>query len=300
MTSTSTLRSLVESEHQYAFTTSGEQCDGAILAGPPSDIEIAGGTPRESSVEAWREQRLRLTRAQIEAQLSDRVAGAFARRPSADKPVLPTGISSVDGVLGGVPFSGITEIVGARWCSAGRATLLGQLLREATREFCCGLVDATDSFDPRSAEAAGVNLSSLLWIRCGGRGMKALEQAFKSADLLLQGSGGFGLLVVDLGGISEKFVRRVPLSTWFRFRAVVEKLSAPVVFITPQPVLGTCSCLTLLLSGGQLQWSQPSGESLTHARLPGAIDFQVQIAARRSFKKPSQAIRGFSAQRQWA
>lgn len=43
-------------------------------------------------------------------------------------------------------------------------------------------------------------------------GMKAMEQAFKSADLLLQGSGGFGLLILDLGG----FVRRVPLSTWFR------------------------------------------------------------------------------------
>jgi hypothetical protein len=53
--------------------------------------------------------------------------------------------------------------------------------------------------------------------------MKATEQAFKSADLLLQGSGGFGLLALDLAGVSERFVRKVPLSTWFRFRAVVEK-----------------------------------------------------------------------------
>ncbi len=300
MTSTFTLRSLDEPEHSFAFTKSRQQLDGAIPGGCSSDDKTDGGTPRECYGEAWREQRLHLTRAQVEAQLSDRLAGAFARRPPADKPVLPTGIGSVDGVVGGIPFGGITEIAGSRWCSAGRATLLVQLLRQASREFCCGLVDATDSFDPRSAEAAGVYLRHLLWIRSGGRDMKALERAFKSADLLLQGSGGFGLLIVDLGGISEKFVRRVPLSTWFRFRAVVEKLSAPVVFITPQPVLGTCSCLTLLLSGGQLQWSQPSGESPTHARLPGTIDFQVQVAARRSFKKPSQAIRSFSAQRQWA
>src|SRR5438876_10464726 len=98
--------------------------------------------------------------------VTDTAALLGIRKRQPDKPVLPTGISSVDGVLGGVPVGGITEIVGSRWCSAGRATLLGQLLREATREFYCGLVDATDSFDPRSAEAAGVNLLSLLWIRC--------------------------------------------------------------------------------------------------------------------------------------
>jgi hypothetical protein len=46
--------------------------------------------------------------------------------------------------------------------------------------------------------------------------MKGLEQAFKCADLLLQDSGGFGLTIVDLAGISPRFVRKVPLTTWFR------------------------------------------------------------------------------------
>jgi recombination protein RecA len=102
--------------------------------------------------------------------------------------------------------------------------LQSQLLSVATKDGFCALIDATDSFDPKSARAAGVDLRRLLWIRCGGQGMKAMEQVFKSADLLLQGSGGFGLLALDIGAVSETFVRRVPLSTWFRFRAVVEKL----------------------------------------------------------------------------
>ena len=45
--------------------------------------------------------------------------------------------------------------------------------------------------------------------------------------------------MLDLGGIPESFVRRVPLSTWFRFRAVAEKLSAPLVVLTPCSVIGT-------------------------------------------------------------
>jgi hypothetical protein len=127
-----------------------------------------------------------------------------------------------------------------------------------------------------------------------------LEQAFKAADLLLQGSGGFGLIMVDLAGISERFVRKIPLTTWFRFRSVAEKLDAPLVFITPCSVLTTCSSLTLILSAGQLRWSIPVPGSPAHARLPAGLDFQVKVAARRSFKKPSQPVHSFSAQRRWA
>jgi hypothetical protein len=130
--------------------------------------------------------------------------------------------------------------------------------------------------------------------------MKTLEQAFKVADMLLQGSGGFGLLMLDLAEVSEKVIRKVPLSTWFCFRAVVEKLAAPLVVVTPHSILGSCSSLTLSLSKAQIRWSQPTLESPAHARLSAGIDFDVQVAARRALKKPSQAVQTFSAQRQWA
>ncbi len=239
-------------------------------------------------------------RAQVEERLSGRVTAPFTARPPVEQPVLVTGIPAIDSNLGGIPCGEITEIVGARWSSTGRKSLQSQLLARATKDQFCALIDATDSFDPKSARAAGVDLRRLLWIRCSGQGIKAMEQAFKSADLLLQGSGGFGLLVLDLAGVSEKFVRKVPLSTWFRFRAVVEKLSAPLVVLTPYPVVGTCSSLTVNLSGAQIRWSRPTAAGPAHARLAMGLDFDVQIAARRSFKKPSQSIRSFSAERQWA
>jgi hypothetical protein len=127
-----------------------------------------------------------------------------------------------------------------------------------------------------------------------------LEQAFKASDLLLQGSGGFGLIMVDLAGISERLVRKVPLTTWFRFRGVAEKFASPLVFITPCAVLGTCSSLTLTLSAAEIRWSLPTPKSPAHACLPAGLDFHVEVATRRAFKKPSQPIRTFSAQRRWA
>jgi len=81
---------------------------------------------------------------------------------------------------------------------------------------------------------------------------------------------------------------------------LAEKLDAPLVFITPCSVLGTCSSLTLTLSAGQIRWSLPVPGSPAHARLPAGLDFQVEVAARRSFKKPSQPVHSFSAQRRWA
>lgn len=239
-------------------------------------------------------------RAQVEERLSGRVTAPFTAHTPVKQPVLVTGIPAIDSILGGVPCGEITEIVGTRWCSAGRKSLQSQLLARATKDQFCALVDATDSFDPKSARAVGVDLRRLLWIRCSGHGMKAMEQAFKSADLLLQGSGGFGLLTLDLAGIPERFIRKVPLSTWFRFRAVVEKLSAPLVVLTPYPVVGACSSLTVNLSGAQIRWSRPTTGDPAHAGLAMGLDFDVQVAARRSFKKPSQSIRSFSAERQWA
>jgi hypothetical protein len=241
-----------------------------------------------------------LIRAQVEARLADRIPFAFARRPPVEVRTVITGVNAIDAAIGGIPCGGITEIVGPAWCSAGRRSLQAQLLTCATRNQFCALVDANDSFDPRSAKTAGVNLERVLWIRGEGRGVKALEQAFKASDLLLQRSGGFGLIMIDLAGISERFVRKVPLTTWFRFRSVAEKFDSPMVFITPYPVLGTCSSMTLTLSAAEIRWSLPTTGSPAHARLPAGLDFHLEVTTRRLFKKPSQPIGSFWAQRRWA
>jgi len=80
---------------------------------------------------------------------------------------IPTGIPQVDALTGGVPRGGLTEIFGP--ASSGRTSLLLAFMAQATaREEVCALVDASDAFDPHSAQAAGVDLRRVLWVRCGG------------------------------------------------------------------------------------------------------------------------------------
>src|SRR5688572_25966679 len=98
----------------------------------------------------------------------------------------PSGVTRLDEALGGgFPRGQLSEIVGAR--SSGRASLLIRLLAAATvRGELVALVDALDMFDVESAEAAGVDLGRLLWIRghvvfhsgpCRDQNQRAMEQA---------------------------------------------------------------------------------------------------------------------------
>src|SRR5215475_8956059 len=75
-----------------------------------------------------------------------------------------TGVSEVDAATGGLPRGCLTEIIGP--ASSGRTSLLLAILAEATaRDEICALVDTDDAFDPASAEAAGVRLQRVLWVR---------------------------------------------------------------------------------------------------------------------------------------
>jgi recombination protein RecA len=128
-------------------------------------------------------------------------------------------------VLGGIPRGALTEIAGP--VSSGRTTLLCALLAEASAgdEFCA-LIDTLGAFDPVSAAAAGVRLSQLLWVRCGGNA----EHALKAADLLAQ-AGGFGLVALDLADTPVKISRGIPLAAWFRLRRAVENTDTALVSV---------------------------------------------------------------------
>jgi hypothetical protein len=73
----------------------------------------------------------------------------------------------VDEVLeGGLPVGAITEMIGPE-CS-GRTSLALSFLAQVTQlAKVCAWIDVADVFDPESAAAAGVDLSRLLWVRCG-------------------------------------------------------------------------------------------------------------------------------------
>jgi hypothetical protein len=64
-----------------------------------------------------------------------------------------------------------------------------------------------------------------------GKPWARIEQALRVTDLLLQ-AGGFSAIVLDLGGIAPEFASRVPLATWFRYRAAAERTQASLILIT--------------------------------------------------------------------
>lgn len=224
---------------------------------------------------------------QVEAALAHKIPSALTvtERPAPE--MLPTGIAEIDEATGGIARGAVTEICGA--ASSGRTSVLLSIMAGVTRRGeAVALVDASDAFHPESGQVAGVDLRRLLWVRIGGdrvigrsgdrviekpkisdewwvvRGekklptrkerLKPVEQALKATDLLLQ-SGGFGLIMVDLGDIRPDDARRVPLTTWFRFRRAIENTPTTLVIVEKEPYAKTCAALVLELNAARANWT---------------------------------------------
>lgn len=134
----------------------------------------------------------------------------------------------IDGLLGLFTPGRLSEIVGPR--SSGASSLLLALIarittssssRDSSKGSSMGgregggqvaFVDGMDALDLTSMAAAGVDLSALLWVRCGGR----LRVALSAADLLAR-CPGFALVVLDLDDLGP-----VPASASIRLQRAVE------------------------------------------------------------------------------
>jgi recombination protein RecA len=268
-----------------------------------------------------------IIRHQIEASLSQRIPSALTPLPRIVQPVTTSGIPSIDAVVhGGLPLGAITEIVGPE-CSGRTAFALSFVAGLTHSAKVCAWVDVSDTLHPESAAASGVDLSRLLWVRCGvfaaahgepssqhafslpekflvpppikkglhGGGFGShprnevkglsdsisgfmrpemfaprcaepqrrvrsqrevfepvpaqgtvkptrkpaqvrtpwtrIEQALRVTDLLLQG-GGFSAIVLDMGSIAPEYAARVPLATWFRYRAAAERTRTSILLLT--------------------------------------------------------------------
>jgi recombination protein RecA len=197
----------------------------------------------------------------------------------------------------------------------------------------CALVDASDSFDPKSAFEAGVGLNRLLWVRCSKKAtiegqrlttsgqwsaasgqpksqitnrksqMDCLEQALKATDLLLQG-GGFGLVAVDLGDVPAQVARRVPLTSWFRFRRAVENTRTVLAVVEQEPYAKTCASVVVRLSarlqasGVRLQEKQEP----PHARILARLEITAEgLRSAAHGKKPVRSARAhWESRMEWA
>ena len=215
-----------------------------------------------------------ISKAEIESQVTARFSDAFKlhEKPATDH-VMPTGVSEVDSFMGGLPRGAITEIFGLP--SSGRTSFLLSALAQATRhDEVCALVDTNDNFDPLSAEAAGVKLDQLLWVRCASK----MESAFKAADMLLQG-GGFGLVGLDISDVPPQSARRIISSWWYRFRRAVEKTPTSFIVIATDSCVRSCASLALLLT--------------RNTDIPPDLNVMTSLHFHVEFKKPMLVSAGY-------
>jgi len=110
----------------------------------------------------------------------------------------------------------------------------------------------------------------------------------KATDLILQ-SGGFGLVALDLAEIPEKFVRRIPLASWFRFQRAVEHTKTALLVITEFPCAQTCATLALQLCHQPAVSHQRSGKP-SHAQVLEGMDIEAEIMRSRLERKPMQSV----------
>ena len=126
-------------------------------------------------------------RHQIEAALAHRIPSALTPAPRVLRPVAPTGVMAVDELLGGgLPIGAITEMTGPE--SSGRTSLaLSYIARVAQQGNVCAWIDVCDALRVESVAAAGVDLSRLLWVRCGvaSPGQPTAKYQFSLSDQYL-------------------------------------------------------------------------------------------------------------------
>ena len=340
-------------------------------------------------------------RAAFEKEVFARGLEGIAARNRQALDCQPTGIARLDAFLrGGIPRGSLVELYGRS--SSGRTGLCLSLLAQATGEQqTCAFVDVSDSLDPMSLAAAGVDLTRLLWVRCGGgentplrsdvlpcpgtgqvrnakgppqprkanrpgcgwrhprdqvRGIetaipsmmrngngrndaqetternlaarcageqverdrelprrgehvrrllgarehadaasrsndrpngscsrkpwKRLEQGLRTTDLLLH-SGGWGVVVLDFGNVSWVDVRRIPLSTWFRFRRIVEGTPTILMLLGEEPCAKSCASLAFRCRRKSDEW-RGAAVPPTRSGMATLRGFEVEAEVARS------------------
>ncbi len=156
---------------------------------------------------------------------------------------------------------------------------------------------------------------------CSQPSWQRLEQVLRATDLLLE-SGGFGMIVLDLGDLPAEAARRVPLTTWFRFRRAIEHTPTILLAVEQRPIAGSCSSLLLQLGsasepaegrkeisrmeilrtsrGEQCDFSfAPTQLAPTHAQLLSGLDITAELIRSRLDRKPAGSVM-FTSKTAWA
>ncbi len=181
--------------------------------------------------------------------LGSELQQGFATEPDAAA-CCPTGLPELDQLLGGgLPRGRLCELVGP--CSSGRTTLALALLASKTRSgHCVGWVDSADAFDPISADAAGVALERVLWVR-----PPSPRDALRCAERLLE-TEGFPLVVLDLAAGQGSAQNVSDPHAWLRLARLAAGTQSALVVLGSERCAGSSAHLALELQPARARWSE--------------------------------------------
>ena len=118
------------------------------------------------------------------------------------------------------------------------------------------------------------------------------------------GKRGFGLIALDLCDLPTPTARRIPLTTWFRFRRAVEHTPTVLIAFERQSIAGSCSSLLIKLgAAGKRKKEQPMNceTKPTHANLLTEIEITAEIVRSRVERKPAASVAAtFASKTAWA
>lgn len=155
------------------------------------------------------------------------------RRSRLEDDLFATACPPLDGLLkGGLRRGALHELTG--WGSSGRFSLVTQTLAAVTqRGEAAALVDLGDGLDPQRAEAAGVVLERLLWVR-----PRNTKEALASAEVILD--AGLPLLILEMG-VPPVPGGRGSQAFWLRLARSAQHHRSALLVSSPYRMTGTAA-----------------------------------------------------------
>jgi hypothetical protein len=190
---------------------------------------------------------------------------------SAQSRRIATGLPSIDNATGGVPAGAITEIVCTAPSSGGTLLLASVLAASRQQHLRVALIDGADSFDPQSfAQDA---LAHLVWVRC-----HTLHETMQVADLMAR-DANFGLVFIDVRGLSERELRREPSTSWYRLQRAAEQSGQPLLIATPFALVPSAILRFSLTHSHSIAALEAERPALTAQLAPTVQRQRLQVAA---------------------
>lgn len=215
-------------------------------------------------------------RQKLESLLSERGLAAPLRAPAA-----ASGAQDADALARlfteGPPQRAITELVpeDGGGGNAGLASMAARIAAVVSHEEGARLawVDPQDRWDPASAQAAGVALEKVLWLRGSPvlAGLSGLGRWHQALGLLIQ-AGGMNTIVADFSSWPARELRRMPRSAWFQLlRGLERSQRTALLLLAPEPLTQSCAALVAGLRYGPVVWQEGSVPRLRQVPVQGRL-----------------------------